>query len=112
MFKKEENKEIIKWLSVIHNDLTEMRSENREKLKPKKDKQVYEQLKGFRDALLLDACSGVGYIHEGKFYSDLIELENGIEGTEDLDKLEAEIPVDRVISVDYLIHFLNQILEK
>lgn len=107
MFKKENDKEIVNWLSIIHNDLTEMRNENQNKNKSKKDKQVYEQLRGFRDSLLLDACSGMGYIHEGKFYKDLIELEKDITSLD-----EEEIPVDRVISVDYLIHFISQILEK
>lgn len=107
MFKKEDNKEILNWLSILHNDLTEIRNETQNKNKNKKDKQVYEQLRGFRDSLLLDACSGMGYIHEGKFYKDLIELEKDITSLD-----EEEIPVDRVISVDYLIHFISQILEK
>lgn len=106
MFKKDNNDIIANWLSTIHNDLIEIKNDNQNRNKTKKEKQLSEQLKGFRDSLLLDACSGVGYIHEGKFYKDLIDLEK------DVDSVEEEIPVDRVISVDYLIHYITQMLEK
>lgn len=107
MFKQQNNKIIINLLSAIHNDLVEMKIDNQNKSRTKKEKQIAEQLKGFRDSLLLDACSGVGYIHEGKFYKNLMDLGNStnIEN----DEIE-EISIDRVISVDYLLHYIEQIL--
>lgn len=106
MFNRKDEKLIINWLSTIHNDLVEIKYDNQNRNKNKKDRQVFEQLKGFRDSLLLDACSGVGYIHEGKFYANLIDLEK------DVNSVEEEIPVDRVISVEYLLHYIDQMLGK
>lgn len=105
--KKDEVNQILdKWFTIIHNDLCNIRVENVNKNRTKREKEIYSQLRGLRDSILLEACSGVGYVYEDKFYSDLTSLSQVI------DDPEKEIPVERVINIDYLLHFIDQILEK
>lgn len=100
------HKEVIRLLESINNELHNLNIANQSKSRTKKDKEIYNQLRGFRNALLLDACSGVGYIYEGKFYNNLTDIE------EDIENLKEELIMDKVISVNYLIHFIDQIIER
>lgn len=94
-----------KWFEILHDDLIKIHNEISQPKKGKKDLQLSNQLKGFIDSILLDACSGIGYIYEGKFYKNITDIEN----VNDLDETAS---IERVMSTDYLIHMLNQLLEK
>ena len=105
MFKKDnENPGFNKWLEIIHNDLCNLRLDIQDKGKSKKDKELYKQLEGLRNSIVYDACSGLGYVHEGKFYKSIDEINADFPDVDELDNIE------RVMSVEYLIHFIDQIL--
>ena len=110
MFKRVEKKEICeleyrKMFDIIHEDLVNISEGIKHTRKSKRDQDLYKRLTGFRDAILLEACSGLGYIYQGNFYKNVTDIK-------DIDIEDEDVPVDRVISTDYLIHMLNKLLEK
>ena len=109
MFKNDKNKkdvDIEKWLQIIHNDLYLLHNDNQEK-KNNNNQKLRKELAGFRDSLLYDACSGVGYIYDNKYHT-LESMENILKNMENIDEIDAA----RVINVDYLLSFIEQILRK
>lgn len=113
MLKKDKTQSLIdlndKWFQIIHNDLYNIRNDIQNKNRSKKEKDIYEQLRGLRDSILYDACSGVGYIFQGKFYNSITEIDQEMEGVE---VEEQTIELERVMSVEYLLRFIDQILER
>lgn len=98
--------DIEKWLNIIHNDLYVLHTDNISKMSQGDGSDIRNELRGFRDSLLLDSCSGVGYIFKDKYFTNAEDIE-------DVDyDADEDIEIDRVISVNYLLSFLNQILRK
>lgn len=109
MFKNSKNNiDLENWFKIIHNDLCNIHEDNQNKKESNSSKRIRSDLAGFRDSLLYDACSGVGFIHDGKYYLNAEEAEKIIEKAENID----EINIVRVISVDYLLNIIEQILRK
>lgn len=110
MFKKDgkinPDIDIEKWFNVIHNDLYQLHADNQNK--GNSSQKIKKELTGLRDSLLYDACSGVGYVYEDKYYNDINDINLILEDVDDLDEIE----IARVISVDYLLNFIDQILRK
>lgn len=93
-------KDLDRWFGIIHNDLYQLHCDTQ---KPNNQK-LRKELTGLRDSILYNACSGINYLYEGNLYDSVDEIE--IEDEEDLQEIV------KVMNVDYLLKFLEQILRR
>lgn len=108
-FKRNANEDLSKtieqWGSIIHNDLYRLHEDNMNNSKSKKEKELIGRLQGLKTSLALDSCSGLLYIYQDKLYKNPcnIDLSN-------IDDDMADIPITRVIDVELLITFIDDII--
>lgn len=111
MFKKNANKDvkeqIERWGAILHNDLYRIHEDNVNKTKSKKEKELIGRLQGFKTSLALDSCSGLLYIYEDKIYKSPCDID-----LDDIEDDNEELPITRVIDVDYLITFIEDIIRR
>ena len=110
MFKKNANRElketIERWSSIIHNDLYILHEDNMNRTRSKKEKELLGRLQGLKTSLSLDSCSGLLYIYQDKLYKNPLDIDLG-----DVDE-DSNIPITKVIDVEYLISFLDDIISR
>lgn len=78
---------------------------------------VLSDIKGLKTAIYLQTCSGLGYLIDGKFYSneeDLYAIMNQEEESENLlEELTTKFGnVQTFISTDYLLEWLGRIIDE
>lgn len=109
MFKKEANnvtKVIEQWGSIIHNDLTRLHEDNLDRSKSKREKEIISRLQGFKASLCLGSCSGLLYILDETVYKNPHDINI------DSDEQKDEVLITTAIDVDYLVTFIDDILNK
>lgn len=114
MFKKRDtsnendSKELIEqWGSIIHSDLCRLHDDIISKTTTKKEKELTARLQGFKTSISLDSCSGLIYIYEGQAYKNPGEI-----NLDDIEDEREELPIVRAIDTDYLITFIDDIINR
>lgn len=103
---KKLQEKIDKWGSTLHNDLYRVYESLDSKNQGKKYKDTISRLKGLQTSLSLDSCSGLLYIYKDKVYKNPGDID--MEGISD----DEVVPVLRVIDVEYLSSFLEDIIRR
>lgn len=111
MFKKNANNEISnlieQWGSIIHNDLYRLHEDNLNRTRSKKEKELLGRLQGLKTSMSLDSCSGLLYIYQDKLYRNPCDI-----NLDDIDDETKELPIIKAIDVEYLINFIDDIINK
>jgi len=88
---------LIEVFSRLCNNINEVKDDVKDIKGKSKAYSLKNKLEGFRASLLLDSCSGVGYVTEdNQFYYKPDDIEGA---------------VTRVVSVDALINYLDDMLD-